>query len=58
MAEVGSHFGDKLDGDYFVLLIVVVAHLYCCFNDVLFLLRGQPVLQRRENSVRLLFYLG
>ncbi len=43
MGQVGSHFGDQLNGNNLILLIIIVAHLNGCLDDLLFLLGREPV---------------
>jgi hypothetical protein len=57
-SQVRSHFGNELDGDYFILLVVVMAHFDCSFDDLFFLFRAEPVFERGQNAVGIFFDLN
>jgi hypothetical protein len=58
MGQVGSHFGNELNGNYFILLVVVMAHFDCSFDDLFFLIRAEPVFERGQNAISIFFNLN
>jgi hypothetical protein len=58
MGQVRSHFGYELNGNYFILLVVVMAHFDCSFDDLLFLIGAEPVFERGQNAIGIFFDLN
>ena len=57
MGQIGSHFRYKLDGNYLVLLVVIMTHLDGGLYYLFFLFGTQPVFQRGQYLVGLFLYL-
>lgn len=57
MGQIGSHFGNELNGYDFILLVIIVAHIDGSLDDIFFLLWGKPVLEGCQNSIGVFFNL-